>query len=513
MTGPAGEKAAEKPPDGASGQPSVGIVGAGIAGLATAVRLAVKGYSVHVYEANRYPGGKLTQLQLEGYRFDAGPSLFTMPHLMDELFRAAGRDPSDHFQYQQLDEACRYFYEDGTRLRAYTDAQRFGQEVEKELGVPGKKVERHLQRSSYVYNVAGDLFMGHSLHRLKTFLRWSTIKAAALAPTLSLFRSMHSVNRRLQDSRLIQLFDRYATYNGSDPYQAPGILRMIPHLEHNIGAAFPKGGMHRITESLYQLANELGVQFHFESYVERILHEDAVVQGLKVDGEKRSHELVVSNMDIHPTYRRLLPDLPQPEQVLHQERSSSALIFYWGMNLKTPELTLHNIFFSDDYQHEFDQLFRRKEIPDDPTVYVNITKKMEPKDAPESKENWFILVNVPAVTDENWDRWLSEARRRTLRKLERIMDRELESAIEVEDHLDPIRIEERTSSYKGALYGTSSNHRTAAFFRHPNFSRQVKGLYFCGGSVHPGGGIPLCLNSAKIVADLVPEPEKCSTRE
>jgi phytoene dehydrogenase-like protein len=178
------------------------------------------------------------------------------------------------------------------------------------------------------------------------------------------------------------------------------------------------------------------------------------------------------------------------------------------MNWSSPELSLHNIFFSDDYRHEFEQLFRTKELPDDPTVYVNITKKMEPDDAPEGKENWFILVNVPSVTDESWEEWLPEARRRTLRKLERILGREIEASIEVEDHLDPIRIEERTSSYKGALYGTSSNHRSAAFFRHPNFSRKVRGLYFCGGSVHPGGGIPLCLNSARIVADMVPEPEK-----
>jgi phytoene desaturase len=488
-------------------QPTAAIVGAGVAGLAVAIRLAVKGYAVTVYEANSYPGGKITQLHLGSYRFDAGPSLFTMPHLMDELFRLAGREPADYFQYDQLEEACRYFYEDGTLLRAYADAAQFGREVEQKLGVPARRVQRHLRRSRYIYQVAGDLFMGHSLHRWQTYRRWSTIKAALLAPTLGLFRSLHSANRRLGDRRLIQLFDRYATYNGSDPYQAPGILQMIPHLEHNIGAAFPRGGMHSITESLYRLAQELGVAFRLNTPVERILHARGAVTGVQIGGQPIRHDLVVSNMDIYPTYRRLLPDLKQPERMLRQERSSSALIFYWGMNLWTPELKLHNIFFSDDYKHEFDQLFRKFELPDDPTVYVNITKKRESADAPAGKENWFILVNVPAVTDERWQTWLPEMRRRTLAKLERMLDRKLEAAIEVEDYLDPVRIEQRTSSYKGALYGTSSNHRDAAFFRHPNFSQQVRGLYFCGGSVHPGGGIPLCLNSARIVAEMVPEAQ------
>ncbi|MEJ2006313.1 MAG: phytoene desaturase, partial [Cyclobacteriaceae bacterium] len=187
-----------------------------------------------------------------------------------------------------------------------------------------------------------------------------------------------------------------------------------------------------------------------------------------------------------------------------QERSSSALIFYWGISSEFEELDLHNIFFSENYRDEFDQIFRKKEPGTDPTIYVNITSKENPGDAPDGHEHWFVMVNVPANEGQNWDELIPVVRNRILHKLKRILNIDIESLIQEESVLDPRLIESRTSSYQGALYGTSSNSTLAAFFRHPNFKRSIPNLYFCGGSVHPGGGIPLCLLSAKIVGDLVP---------
>src|SRR5690606_33997904 len=210
------------------------------------------------------------------------------------------------------------------------------------------------------------------------------------------------------------------------------------------------------------------------------------------------------NMDVVPTYRRLLADQPAPEQTLQQPRSSSALIYYWGIARAFPELHLHNIFFSEDYKKEFEHIFQHKTISPDPTVYVNITSKLEKGDAPAGCENWFVMVNVPHHQGQDWEQLINSTRTAVTDKLSRMLKTDLHEVIACEQVLDPLLIEQQTSSYAGALYGSSSNNRMAAFLRHPNFSSKIKGLYFCGGSVHPGGGIPLCLLSASIVGHLVP---------
>ena len=164
---------------------------------------------------------------------------------------------------------------------------------------------------------------------------------------------------------------------------------------------------------------------------------------------------------------------------------------------------MHNILFTEDYKTEFEHLFDSKTITDDPTVYINITSKKISADAPEGKENWFVMINVPSVYEQNWDRMIATARKNIIAKISRILGEDVSKYIEYEEKLTPQLIQNKTNSFKGSLYGTSSNNRFAAFFRHKNFSSDYKNLYFCGGSVHPGGGIPLALSSAKIIAKLI----------
>jgi phytoene dehydrogenase-like protein len=190
---------------------------------------------------------------------------------------------------------------------------------------------------------------------------------------------------------------------------------------------------------------------------------------------------------------------------LKRERSSSALIFYWGIAKEFPELHLHNIFFSKDYPEEFKHLFELKKMFEDPTIYINITSKMEPEQAPPGKENWFVMLNAPAGSERFTKELIQQSRLNILSKLNRMMGVDLEPLIETEETLTPGDIEARTDSYMGSLYGTSSNSKWAAFLRHPNFSSGIQGLFFTGGSVHPGGGIPLCMKSAKIVSELIVE--------
>jgi phytoene desaturase len=280
-------------------------------------------------------------------------------------------------------------------------------------------------------------------------------------------------------------------------------------LELNEGTFYPKGGMISITNALYQLALKKGVRFHFNAPVQRIIQQDRLVRGVVVEGKNIFANLVVSNMDVFFTYQKLLGDARMANQVLKQERSSSALIFYWGIKSEFPQLELHNIFFSTDYAAEFKAIFQTGSMHTDPTVYVNITSKCEPGlQAPTGKENWFVMVNCPANKGQDWKALQQKARAAVIGKLNRILGVDLESLIEVEEVLDPVLIESKTASYMGSLYGTSSNSKMAAFLRHPNFSKALKGLYFVGGSVHPGGGIPLCLKSAQIMGSMVEKDVK-----
>ncbi len=481
----------------------IGIIGAGIAGVATAARLAARGYTVEVFENNDYPGGKLSEFEQDGYRFDAGPSLFTMPMFVDAVFEAAGEDPKAHFQYDRVPIVCRYHWEDGTRLNAWAEATDFAAEIERVLNVPRQKVLDFLAQSRRKYLVSGQIFLEKSLHKLSTWLNLRVAKALFQIPAMDIFKSMNAVHERdLGHPKLVQLFNRFATYNGSDPYKAPGILTIIPHFEHGIGAFYPKGGMFSITNSLYKLAHRKGAVFHFNQPVQEIIVEKNKVIGLISQGKRHIFDLVVSNMDVYHTYKKLLPHEKHPERTLQQERSSSALIFYWGIRREFLDLQLHNIFFSQDYQKEFATM-ATGQVSNDPTVYVNITSKYSPNDAPPGHEAWFVMVNVPANQGQDWDEMIARTRTNVLRKLSQALGVDIRNLIATEATLDPRSIEAKTASFQGALYGTSSNNQMAAFLRHPNFTTQLKDLYFVGGSVHPGGGIPLCLLSAKIVDELI----------
>jgi phytoene desaturase len=479
------------------------VVGSGIAGIAAAIRLAVKGYSVTIFEKNSYPGGKLTEISLGDYRFDAGPSLFTMPQFVDELFELAGKKATDYFNYSQSKTACHYFFEDGTFLPFAADTDKLLKQIETTLKVDSKPLRDHLKKSEYIYRKTHKSFLEQSLHKVGSYWSKDILETVLAIPNLGLFKTMNALNEKeLNHPKLVQIFNRYATYNGSNPYQAPAILHVIPHLEHGFGTYFPTKGMHDIPMSLLRLASDLGVKIKLNSSVEEIVVEDKVVKGIKTTTEFHEAEVVFCNADIRPAYQYLLPTETIPTSVKNQEPSSSAMIFYWGIKQKFDQLDLHNIFFAEDYKKEFDTIFKLKSVDADPTVYIHISSKMKPDDATPNGENWFVMVNVPSNSGQDWEQLRKKIRANVLSKLSRLLHQDIESLIEVEDYLDPIRIEERTSSYAGALYGASSNDRMAAFFRHPNFSK-VNGLYFIGGSVHPGGGIPLCLLSAKIAVSLV----------
>lgn len=500
------------------------VIGAGVAGLAAAIRSAAAGRLVTVLEAAAEPGGKLREQTHAGYRFDVGPSLFTWPELvleLDALARQAapaGAALPPPFAFERLDRSTHYFWEDGTRLIAWSDVHRFAAECEAQLGVPASTLVQHLAHSTASFEATRRIFLEQSLHDWSRTRTGKWRAAARFAHRLPWFGTLHRWNvRKLREPHLVQLFDRYATYNGSDPHRAPAMMHVIPHLEHGGGTFFPKSGMIGITHHLVALAQALGVQFEFGVAATKINHAHGRVTGVSAqrpgsvdpadEGAKAAPttyaaDVVVSNADVWPTYRTLLPELKAPERILNQERSTSGVIFYWGVRGEHPALHLHNILFSKDYREEFASIATQGHPGDDPTVYIHISSKLKADDAPQGAENWFVMVNV-AADPEGVKAHIPTIRSAVLAKIKRTLGVDLEARIETERHFSPEVIEHRTGSHLGALYGASSNSPMAAFLRHRNRSTHLSGLYFCGGSVHPGGGIPLCLLSAKIASELI----------
>jgi phytoene desaturase len=479
------------------------VIGAGVSGLAMGIRLAKKGYSVQIWEQNAFVGGKLSEHWEQGYRFDAGPSLFTLPELLKEVLELADQSALMP-ELIRLDPICRYFWNDGTRFDAPANPESFAAQAAETFQVNEGAVRAQLNRSSEIYGISAPVFLYRSMHRFSTYLNRDFLKGILKIQRLDVFKTLHHVHEdRLKSPKLVQLFDRYATYNGSNPYKAPATLQAIPSLEYFKGAWFPKDGMIAISKALEQAAVRLGVQIILNRSATRIQHKKNQVCAVDWVGGTASAQVVVSAIDVQRFYPLLNPAVELPQRIKAAERSTSALVFNWGMKSKYPELDVHNIFFADNYRAEFESLsIPGNDISEDPTIYLFISSKHIPADAPQGGENWFTMVNAPgigALTKSQID----HARLVIANKLSKILGKSVLNDVQAEWILQPADIARRTGSPDGALYGPSSNSTLSAFNRHSNASASIKGLYFTGGSVHPGGGIPLCLLSARIASDQI----------
>ncbi|MFM7722969.1 MAG: 1-hydroxycarotenoid 3,4-desaturase CrtD [Bacteroidota bacterium] len=477
------------------------VIGAGIGGIATAIRLSRLGFKVHVYEQSYMPGGKCTQFEMDGYRFDKGPSLFTLPEVMKELFELCGEEMNAHFEYDQLDPICKYFFEDGLEFTSCSNIDEQVKNMAQVFQEDENRVRDFFRDSKFIYETTAPIFMNRPLH-LKHLWRTKTFwKGIGRLPFLPLRGNLQrQLKRYFKNEKTIQYFSRYATYNGSSPYATPAMMQLMPHVEHGIGAFIQKRGMFFIPYELSKLAERNGVEFHYGMGVREIVLDKQKVSGIRLWNQSIiAADLVVSNMDVHGTYKQLLPSVKAPEKWLNQEKSSSALIFYWGMNRTFDQLNVHNIFFARDYRLEFKCLFEDKTLHEDLTVYIHITSKHIAADAPQGCENWFVMVNAPCVSEQNWENLEKKARKLIVEKLERMLDTTIEEHIVCERIWNPEGIQRDTSSHLGALYGNASNSAYSAFQRHANVSQEIKNLYFVGGSVHPGGGVPLAMLSAKMV--------------
>jgi phytoene desaturase len=480
------------------------IIGAGIGGLSTAIRLAAAGVPAMVLEQSATVGGKMGELTADGFRWDTGPSVITMRHVLEELFASAGRRLGDYIELLPVDPLTRYFYPDGTQIDATRDLTRMLGQIETLASRDVEGYLSYLAHAARLHRITGPVFIYDKPPTWRSFLRVPPWEALRVDP----LRTMQSgIDRHVHSPHLRQLLGRFATYVGASPYQGASALNVIAHVELAGGVWYPSGGVYTIARALYRLAEELGVRVSTSAMVEAIRVVDGRATGVVVEGTLIPAAGVVANVDVSTVYERLLPPTAGVRRRLRQlrryEPSCSGFVLMLGVDQKYPTLAHHNIFFSANYRQEFTDIFRRGRPAADPTVYVAITSKTDVDHAPTGGENWFILVNAPATGGSfDWAREQDAYRDLVLDRLA-AHGYDVRQHIVVERRLTPDDLARKTGAFRGALYGTSMNGVLAPFRRPHNRSPDVAGLYFAGGTTHPGGGVPMVMLSGKLVTDLV----------
>jgi phytoene desaturase len=478
---------------------SVIIIGAGLGGLSAACRLAKLGLTVTVLEKNKTVGGKVNFVESNGYTFDTGASLLTMRHVFDELFEFCGRNLADYLTLQKLEPICRYFWKDETKFDASEDLIKTEEEIAKIEPQDVESFKKYLADSRQKYEISERTFLARSLNDLPSLIRPKNL------PDLLKISSLKTLAKHnksyFKSPKLQQLFNRFATYNGSSPYQIPATFALIPYVEFGLGAWYVNGGIYQIPKALENLAIELGVEFKLTSEVEKINISNGKASGVTLKtNEILVADFVVSNADAIETYRNLLPE-PKYQK---REPSCSGFVLLLGVKKRFPMLAHHNIFFSEGYKAEFDAIFAQKIPAKDPTIYICATSRTDSTQAPQDCENLFILINAPYTNSNvNWKTEAKTYRDQIVQKLEKLGLQALEASIEFEQIITPEDFETKYRANKGSIYGMSSNGIFSAFMRVPNRATDVKNLYFVGGVTHPGGGMPLVLLSGKMAADMI----------
>ncbi len=482
----------------------VTILGAGIGGLAAAIHLAKAGRRVTIYEQNEQVGGKMGEHRAQGFRWDTGPSVITMRHVFEELFAGAGRDLKDYVTLQPIDPLTRYFFGDGKQFDVNRDLSRTLEQI---AALEERDVEGYLAflaEAARVYRIVSPLFI-FGPPPSPASLRKVSLNDALSVDLLGTLQKR--IERTVRHPHLRQLLGRFATYVGASPYLAPATLSSIAHVELSQGVWYPKGGVYQLTRAYQRLALELGVEIRHQARLQRLeVREDAVSRLVFEHGEVVATRTVLSNIDVTTTYALIPAPAAQKqfERLRRRATSCSGFILLLGVEGTHPSLAHHNIFFSQDYRKEFDQIFRQGRLPDDPTIYVAITAKTDIDHAPQGCENWFVLVNSPALSknapndqDENGAAYAEYI-------LSRLAERgfDIRSKIRYQKVITPLDLQRSSGAWRGALYGISFNHRLAPILRPGNHS-SLRGLYFAGGSVHPGGGVPLVTLSGKRAAQLI----------
>lgn len=480
------------------------VIGGGLGGLAAAIRCAVAGYDTTLVEARAALGGKLNIMRDAGFVWDTGPSLLTMPWVLDELLRSAGSSLAHELDVVTLPSACRYLWQDGTQFDAYASLPALQASI---AAINRRDVGNFMRFMTYaqrLWDVCADTFLYAPFDGWRSLLDPRLLRDAWV---LDGMRSMATaVSHYFESPHLQQVMNRFATYNGSSPFRTPATFNLIAWAEFGLGAFYVKGGMYRIAEVLTATAQRVGVKIRLNTRATRITHANRQVTAVHLsDGDVIETTRVISNVDPQLTLAQLLDGgSARAQRMARRELATSGFVVLWGLDTQYPLLDHHTICFSPDYRAEFADTDAGR-LHATPTVYLNHTMQYDPDHAPAGGQNIFVLVNVPPLQHSRID-WSTQAQpyaAQVAAQLERYGLTDLRRHITVQHIMTPHDLAHNYNAPAGSIYGLASNTMTSAFVRPTQRDPHIAGLCYCGGGTHPGGGIPLALLSGKHAAALI----------
>lgn len=476
------------------------VIGAGLGGISAAISLAQAGYRVSIFEKNAQIGGKLNVLRQDGYTFDLGPSILTLPHIFERLFAGSGRKMEDYITIRPLRPHWRNFFEDGVSIDLHPDPAVMAREAEK-AGEDPAAVERFLEYSSQLFDLVDEGYFQKGLDTAKEF---SEHYGFFQFPRFDFFRTMHGgVKKHLKSPKMRDIFDYFIKYVGSSAYRAPAFMNCLPAIQFRYDLWYVDGGLYGIAEGLGKLMGEIGIELHLGQAVQTIRREGDQVQGIvTADGSFHPADIIVSNMEVIPAYAELLDEGEEFMASLSRyEPACSGLILELGLDTTYPQLAHHNFFFSADQKAHFHSVFKERRLPDDPTIYLVAASRSDPSVAPPGCDTLKILPHIPYIDDEHplTREDYVHFKERVLDKLERMGLRDLRRHVVVEHLWTPQDIREQYNSNKGSIYGVVSDRFKNFSFKAPKQSTKYPNLFFVGGSVNPGGGMPMVVQCGQNV--------------
>lgn len=483
------------------------VIGAGIGGLTTAARLAHDGYKVTVLEKEALVGGRAHRIDQDGYRFDTGPTILMMTDVLYDTFAYCGKNLDDYLQLKQLEPNYKVWFPDKETITVSSNLPQLTAELARIDPKGPEQFFRFFADVSKIYRLARGKFIDRNFDKLTDFI---DLKAGAeLLKGRGLSKLYSFVSRYFTDPRLRQLFSFQSMYLGVTPYEAPAVYSVVSYMETGLGIWYPKGGMHALPRAIAQLCKDLGVEIKLNQPVEEIMVEHKRTTGVKLpDGTVLPADIVVSNADLTYTYKNLIaaqhrrknPD----KKVDKLKQASSALLFYWGVDHELAGMLHHNVYFSEDFKHNLEEIFHHGVLPEDPAFYLYIPTKTDPSLAPKGKHVLYILVPVPNLkADIDWEKAQKRIKARVLERLKTVMKLDIARHIETEAVFTPEDFVTRFNLTDGSAFGLSHHFFQSGYFRPHNVSREVKGLYFVGASTYPGSGIPMVTLSGKLVVERI----------
>jgi diapolycopene oxygenase len=494
-----------------SNSPSVVVIGAGLGGMSAAIMLAKAGFRVTILEKNERLGGKLNLLETEGFRFDLGPSIFTLPQVFRPLFDGDGRRLEDYIYLRRVDPQWRNFFEDGTVINLWEHPEDMRRELAG-LQDGASAFEDYARFLAYARQQYHVVERGYLREGLDTF--WQLVRFYGLrgGREMDWSSSMSgAIRKRVRNPYLLDILAYFIKYVGSSANDSPGFMNLMPNIQLEFGLWYVDGGMYQLARAFERRLHELGIHVCLGIEAERIERADGRATGVLIRtaaGQTRTltADYVVSNMEVIPAAEHLLQQTPRELKKLEKfEPACSGIVVHLGLNRVYPQLAHHNFFYSSHQDRHFDRVFRDKKLPDDPTIYLVAPTRTDPSQAPPGCDNIKILPHIPYINERNPYTYEDcvALKELCLTKLERMGLTDLRKHVIVEDFWTPFDIQKRYASNRGAIYGVVCDRRKNFAFKAPKRSSVCENLFFVGGSVNPGGGMPMVSLSGQHVARMI----------